>query len=130
MIRGVWPYLKCPWIWARLTDPRINHAAKAKLAADIATLAQCCGDFGFTIRLQSVIKSESSGGPAALLPGGNLHSTVDMLSVHRVINVKIEDCFARASAQAQASRGGWKAFSYLCIRDLVSQGLQGLLTAV
>lgn len=102
MVRGVWPYLRCPWVWARLCDPRIDIATKTSLARKLVALRECCADHGFTQRLQSGVVKH--GGPELLLPGGRWHGTVKMVSLHRTINVKIEDAFARAACH-ESSRG-------------------------
>ena len=97
--RGVWTYLTCPWVWARLVDPRIKESVKRSLIAQLLKIRsrECCGDRGFTIRFLSALGENLD--PSDLLPGGRWFSTVEMVSAHRVINVKIEDNFARASAQ-------------------------------
>ena len=98
--RGVWPYERSPWVWARIADRRLPLADRRALVSQFVKLPFCCSDSGFTARLQSVIKSEED-----LLPDGQFHSVLEIQTMHRVINVKIENNFARAASQSKATRG-------------------------
>ena len=100
LVRGVWPYSSCPWIWARIGDPRIPLASRFALLNVLLKLKRCCSDSGFTERLQSI-----NAGPEQFMPSEPYHMVIDALTIHRVINVKIENNFARAVSQAKASRG-------------------------
>ena len=100
MVRGIWPYLQAPWAWAKVVDPRISVSEKTRLIQSLLSSAPCCTDFGFTLRLQSAADNQVE----EFLPNGRFYSAIELLSCHRTINVAIEDCFARATGQAQASR--------------------------
>ena len=71
--RGVWPYERSPWVWARIADRRLPLADRRALVSQFVTLPFCCSDSGFTARLQSVIKSEED-----LLPDGQFHSVLEI----------------------------------------------------
>ena len=100
LVRGVWPYMTTPWPWVRIADSRIGLSVRLELVKQLLALPKCCSDKGFTLRMQSVVDT-----PAQIVPDGPFHSVIEHLTLHRVINVKIEDNSARAASQDQASRG-------------------------
>lgn len=57
-------------------------------------------DTGFSVRLRSAVQSDDD-----LLPGGRFEGVIRLLSITKVLNIEIEDNFARAAAMRRAGAG-------------------------
>ncbi len=98
--RVVGPYKKWPWPLVRLVDNRIAASQKQAIARKFFNAKECCLDSFFSQRLQQMAAC-----PEDLLEGGSLHNVVNILSLMKVMNIEVEDNFARASQARQASAG-------------------------
>ena len=99
-IRLVLPYQEFPWRLVGLVDPRLSSQDKQTIVADFMALPLESLDFGFSQRLRSALTSGEE-----LMEGGSFHELILLLSSGKVINVEIEDNFARAAAMRRAGAG-------------------------
>jgi len=98
--RLVGPYKRWPWPLVRLVDDRISASQKRAVAKKFFVAKECCLDSCFSKPLQQMTTQ-----PEDLLEGGSLHNVVNVLSLMKVMNIEVEDNFARASRARQASAG-------------------------
>ena len=99
-VRLVLPYLEYPWRLARLCNPALDREAKLNLVKQFRRAKEEKLDVGFSLRLRSAVNSVDD-----LLPGGRFEGVIRLLSITKVINVEIEDNFARAAAMRRAGAG-------------------------
>lgn len=94
-------YKKWPWPLAKLTDQRISEDDRAEIAASFFSANVCCLDTGFGVKLRSAMSAHSD-----ILKSGHMYAAIELLSMHKVHNIQIEDNFAR-STQMRAASKGW-----------------------
>lgn len=99
-IRLVLPYQEFPWRLVGLVDPRLSFEEKCTIAADFMAFPLESLDFGFSQRLRSALTSGEE-----LMENGSFHELILLLSTGKIINVEIEDNFARAAAMRRAGAG-------------------------
>lgn len=99
----VHPYAAFPWKLASLVDTRLTEREVQQLGSSFRNAKSCCLDQGFTARLQGRVQSIDS-----MLPGGQLHGIISLLSHQKILNAEIEDNFARAASTARTARGCFK----------------------
>ena len=102
------PYRKWPWSLVRLADERMPGPQRLALARKFRRASPCCLDPFCGERLQAMVSD-----PVDLLPQGRLHPTVAVLSMNKVMNIEVEDSFARA-ARCRASSAGRQLETMMC----------------
>lgn len=98
--RLVLPYRQYPWRLVGLVDPRLSLQQKEQICKDFLSSAVSQLDLGFSQRLRSVVTTSRD-----LLEEGNLRDLIHLLSFGKIVNVEIEDNFARAAAMRRAGAG-------------------------
>lgn len=79
----------------RLREDERKQEAHAFLTADAAEL-----DEGFSRRFRQIVTAAHE-----ILPNGHMHCVVDGVSATKVMNIEVEDAFARAAAMRRCGAG-------------------------
>jgi hypothetical protein len=102
VIGKVVPYQSHPFKLCQLIDSSVPRATQVEIATAIFSLPPCCLDPGMSRRIVSMVPQPSVDD---LLEGGALFKPLTMSFILKVVNVQVEDVFARASSMRQTSRG-------------------------
>jgi hypothetical protein len=117
MRRLVQPYLGFPWCLAALCDPRLERLEHDAIRQRFLESEECpgCQDKGFTARLRKGFAT-----PAILLKT-EFRNLMMHLSYQKVINVEVEDNFARAASMRAVARGRAATFASHCAKHILAE---------